>query len=119
MPKMRPKMRWAWHVHHEALAEIVEPGYSLASRRRYIKQNKPVHEQELRLRLIKYVKGRVPEKVTATACREGWTLKRPIVMDGKPLLDTFERLHKKECPGCPWDGKTIFPGQIDARLRVI
>ena len=22
----------------------------------------------------------------------------------------IERLHAKECPGCPWDGKTIFTG---------
>jgi len=31
---------------------------------------------------------------------------------GKALSDNMpaiEKLHKEECPDCPWDGKTIFP----------
>jgi len=24
-------------------------------------------------------------------------------------MDKLEELHRKECPDCPWDGKTIFP----------
>lgn len=28
-------------------------------------------------------------------------------------LSAIERLHKKECPDCPWDGETIFPNKED------
>ena len=27
----------------------------------------------------------------------------------RPDMKALEALHKKECPNCPWDGKTIFP----------
>ena len=76
-----------WHVHHEVLVEqLTEP---LRARINYIKTNKPKEEIETRLRLLKPVLGKIP------TTEKGW-----------------ERLHKKECKNCPWDGKTIFPKRI-------
>ena len=73
-----------WHVHHEVLVEyLTEP---VRARINYIKSDKPKHEIETRLRLLKPVLGKIP------LTEKGW-----------------ERLHKKECKGCPWNGTTIFP----------
>ena len=50
---------WAWHVHHEVLLEpLTEP---IENRIAYIKAEKPAHEIELRLHLLKPVKGSVPK----------------------------------------------------------
>jgi hypothetical protein len=76
-----------WHVHHEILVEnLTEP---LKNRIAYIKAEKPEEEIKIRLKLLKRVKCKVTELPNT---EKGW-----------------ERLHKKECPKCPWDGKTIFP----------
>lgn len=77
-----------WHIHHEQLYEyLTEP---IRARINYIKENKPKDEIELRLKLLKPVLGKIP------TTEKGW-----------------ERLHKKECPKCPWDykKKTIFPNK--------
>ena len=76
----------AWHVHHGTLWEVLtEP---IKNRIAYIKSDKPKHEVATRLRLLKPIIGPLPEKITKVA---------------------MEALHKKECPACPWNGKTIFP----------
>ncbi len=76
-----------WHIHHEELVEnLTEP---LKNRIAYIKSYKPKDEIKLRLKLLKKVKCK-PENYPHTI--KGW-----------------EKLHKKECKNCPWDGHTIFP----------
>ena len=75
-----------WHIHHEQLYEyLTEP---IRARINYIKENKPKDEIELRLKLLKPVLGKIP------TTEAGW-----------------KKLHKIECPKCPWDykKKTIFP----------
>ena len=79
-------LKMYWHIHHEVLVEnLTEP---LKNRIAYIKESKPKNEVALRLKLLKKVKAKVLPKNP-----EDW-----------------EKLHKKECPHCPWDGKSIFPG---------
>ena len=73
-----------WHVHHEILVEQLTK--SVRARINYIKGNKPKGEIDLRLKLLRPVLGKIP------STDKGW-----------------EALHKKECPKCPWNGKTIFP----------
>ena len=91
--------RWAWHIHHNTLVEPVLEEYdgSLAERRRYIKNEKPQHERALRLRLLKYVKGQLPRELIV------------LRFSSRAVRAAVERLHKKECPNCPWNGETIFP----------
>ena len=74
-----------WHIHHEKLLYeyLTEP---IRARINYIKKEKPKEEVETRLRLLKPVLGKIP------TTEKGW-----------------ERLHKKECKNCPWNGLTIFP----------
>ena len=75
-----------WHIHHQELYEyLTEP---IRARINYIKENKPKDEIELRLRLLKPVLGKIP------TTEAGW-----------------KKLHKIECPKCPYDykKKTIFP----------
>jgi hypothetical protein len=31
----------------------------------------------------------------------------------------IEALHTLECPGCPWDGKTLFPKKVRKRRRAV
>lgn len=78
-------LRIYWHIHHEILVEnLTEP---LKNRIAYIKKEKPKGEVKLRLKLLKKVKEK---KLPVT--KEDW-----------------EKLHKKECKRCPWNGSTIFP----------
>jgi translation elongation factor EF-G len=50
---MNPKQDWAWHVHHEILLEPLSK--AIQARIDYIKSDKPLIEQNLRLRLLKPV----------------------------------------------------------------
>ena len=76
-----------WHIHHEVLMEyLTEP---LKNRIEYIKTNKPEHERDIRLKLLKAVKAPIRDYPKD---HQGW-----------------ESLHKKECKNCPWNGHTIFP----------
>jgi len=53
-------LKYYWHIHHEILVEaLTEP---LENRIKYIKDYKPEDEIELRLRLIKPVKGKLPSE---------------------------------------------------------
>jgi hypothetical protein len=113
-----------WHIHHDILLEpLTEP---IENRIQFIKVNKPKNEVETRLRLMKPVRGKLPKLDKACAewgkacaewgkaraewdkaCAE-WDKARAewdkACADPKVLA-----LHAKECPDCPWDGRTIFP----------
>ena len=54
------KIEFCWHCSHDVL---LEPVYDFAGRLRYIEENKPEGEQELRKRLFKEVKGKLPDEV--------------------------------------------------------
>ena len=54
------KVIFAWHVHHNVLIELLtEP---IENRIKYIKKFKPKNEIELRLKLLKVVKGELPKE---------------------------------------------------------
>ena len=135
----------AWHVHHERLCEfLTEP---IESRQLYIKEQKPASEHNLRLKLLKIVKGRLPkglqeayqkrqesyQKWQKTYQKWQKTYQKWQEANQKrqeanqkwqkanqkwqkalvAAMPAMEKLHKKECPGCPWDGKTIFPKEAE------
>jgi hypothetical protein len=90
-PNPLPPVEYYWHVHHERLVEaLTEP---IENRIAYIKSNKPQTEIETRLKLLHKVK-------------DVKKLKRAFSTNDH---DAIEKLHRKECPNCPWNGKTIFP----------
>ena len=114
-----------WHVHHDTLLEYC---YDYDERVRFIKKNKPKSEQELRLRLFQPVKGKLPMAVTKAraaydkaraaygkamtaydktgiACAKAMTAYDKAIENNMPAI---EKLHRKEYPDCPWDGRTIF-----------
>ena len=87
--------RWAWHVHHDTLVELVIP--SLKDRVVWIKENKDPNEKPLRLKLLRYVKGEVRLRRLIRKCAR------------VPRRIAIRRLHRRECvPWCPWNGRTIF-----------
>jgi len=120
-------LKYYFHIHHEILVEaLTEP---LKNRIKYIKENKPKDEIELRLKLLKPVKGKLPSgfikadqawgkakqaRVKAyqafikadqawDKAGQAWVKARE---DSMPAL---EKLHKIEC-GCGWSSErsTIF-----------
>ena len=123
-----------WHIHHERLLEVAtEP---IENRIEFIRKNKPSHEVETRLRLLKRVIGPLPhpllkaEKKYSEAlekynkarekyneAREKYDKAREKYNEAwkecykarKKYNDQIEELHKRECFDCPWNGKTIFP----------
>jgi len=128
---MKKQLKFFWHVHHDILLEpLTKP---IKNRIKYIKENKPEEEVELRLKLLKPVKGKLPDKfikalearVKAGEARvKAW---EAYVKTWKAFDKAWEArvkaweaydkagedpkiiaLHKKECPDCPWDGKSIF-----------
>jgi len=129
---MKKLTKYYFHIHHEVLVEaLTEP---LKNRIKYIKENKPKDEIELRLRLIKPVKGKLPsEFIKADQARvkayqalvkayqargkanQAWDkadqafikANQAWVKALKDSIPALEKLHKKEC-GCGWNGKTIF-----------
>ena len=105
----------AFHCHHDRLFEYVHDYYERVD---YFKNHKPEHEQELRLRLFKFIPvDRLPQKglvayiKACDACYKAWdaydkeNAVRSISSSAKVELET---LHKELCPDCPWNGETIF-----------
>ena len=55
------KTKFYWHIHHDVLLEpLTEP---LKNRIKFIKENKPKDEIELRLKLLKPVRGKLPDEI--------------------------------------------------------
>ena len=113
------RTKFYWHIHHDILLEpLTEP---LKNRIKFIKENKPKDEIELRLKLLKPVKGKLPDEVIKAGEVSGkvW---EAYIKAGKTYIKAWEiydktlkkyskeinELHEKECPNCPWNGKTIF-----------
>ena len=124
--KERGKMKYYWHVHHKIL---VEGSVNIKERIEYIKNNKPAKEIEVRLSLLKEVKGQLPKayaeaektlieaekarheagKAYQDACKACDEAEMACQDAYKACQDEIEALHDAGCPDCPWDGKTIFP----------
>ena len=121
----------AFHCHHDTLFEYC---HDYDERVDYIKNNKPKHEQELRLRLFKMIPdGLVPgrdakEYKAYDKARDAYDKARDAYDKAWDALgkawdalgkarDAYyskhqkelEELHTKLCPNCPWFGNTIFP----------
>jgi len=143
-------MKAYWHIHHNQLLEFSD---NIRERIEYIKRHKPAYETDLRLALLKPVRGKLPRAVVEAekACQKARIAKaeayvawityckaqkfckkarviykvrreafKKAVMTYKKMWSArckvieiyraeIEALHKKECPNCPWNGKTIFP----------
>ena len=125
-----------WHVHHDILLEYC---WDFDRRVEYIKSSKPPEEVETRLRLMKPVEGALGDakaRAEYDKARSGYAKARSgydkaeaeydkawaeydkaraeYAKARAAFLNTIkpgeaEALHAVECPGCPWDGNTIFP----------
>ena len=120
-------LEFAWHVHHEDF--LCEPLIeSIETRREYISNYKDKSEQPLRLKLLKKVQGKLPEKLLKAGlaydqaglayeqaglaykqARLAYEQARQAYQEAyKDSLPDIEALHKIECPDCPWQNGTIF-----------
>ena len=128
-PAETPKVGdWCWHIHHDVLIEkLTEP---FETRKAYIKAEKPKHEVEKRLRLMKPASKKASEAraVYDEAKDEALAVYYKASSEARAVYDKarseawavyekasseawakVEALHQKECPNCPWNGRTIFP----------
>ena len=107
-----------WHLHHDKLVEWCA---DYKGRSDYIRECKPPSEINTRLKLFKFVKTPPANVVAAwgelykawedrsinpTAHSEAWGNYLETLKKAMPAL---VKLHKVECPNCPWNGTTIFP----------
>ena len=130
-----------WHIHHKLILEFAtEP---IENRIKYIRESKPKSEIALRLKLLKPVRGKLPDDVDKAGAalvkaraaldkarvayvkawvayvkarvayvKAGADVDKALAALDKAIADNLPAimaLHDKECPNCPWDGKTIFP----------
>ena len=115
------KLIFCWHIHHNVLLEyLTEP---FKNRVKYIKENKPFHEVELRLRLFKKVKGVLPpisaewKKAYAERQKAYAEWQKACAEWQKKYKKEIEELHKKECLNCPWRNGSIFPSKGRKRKK--
>ncbi len=54
-------------------------------------------------------KARAAYEKAGAAYDKAWAA---CVKAGENHREELEALHAKECPNCPWDGKTIFPEDV-------
>jgi len=64
---MKTKTGMYWHCHHDKLCEYV---YDYDERVEYIKNNKPKHEIEIRLKLFQKIKGKLPRELEDKEIRQ-------------------------------------------------
>jgi hypothetical protein len=97
----------------------------IENRRKYIEEHKPKHEIERRLRLLKKVKGRLPLRLRYISYVRQYSRGTNYIRYDYGAVDEIRdkytdrinALHKKECPDCPWNGKTIFPKAYTLRFK--
>ena len=134
------KTKFAWHIYHNILVEpLTEP---LKRRIKYIRLHKPKEEIEMRLRLLKLVRGELPAEVieAGEACLEAgkawseaekawyeaekaWSEAEKAWYEAEKAWyeagaawfevleknkEAIDKLHREECPDCPWDGNSIL-----------
>ena len=111
-------MKFYWHIHHDILMELSD---NIEERIKYINERKPKNEIEIRLRLLKEVKGKLPEELVE-AGKVYYKAMKAYDEAGKAYYEArkvyykvydkykqeIEALHKQECPSCTWNGETIF-----------
>ena len=95
---------WAWHVHHNTLAERLSE--SIEIRQDYIRRQKPRPEVETRLRLLRIVKNQAVLEAYEAAKRSA---REAYEAAKRSAWGAVETLHRAECSPCPWNGRTIFP----------
>jgi len=107
------------HPYHDTLIGWVD----IKKRVETIRNHKPKHERNLRLKWMKKVKGKLPEKFVITAkayCKAVEAYRKAgeayrkaeeaYCKAEKKHMPAIVKLHKKECPDCTWNGKElIFP----------
>ena len=118
----------AFHVHHNRLIEWC---WNFEERVKYIKENKPLEEQEIRLRLFRLIppdtlpanlQKAEAERDKADAERDKADAKRnkayaeweKAYAEWRKTDADLDSLHAELCPNCPWDGETIFPKEKGA-----
>ena len=97
-----------WHLHHDQLVEEAES--SIGLRISWIYNVKPPKEQARRFRLMRKVQH--PSAALYRAVKfveEEYRAQHNLSKSLAHLNKVAAALHRKECPDCPWDGKTIFP----------
>ena len=96
-----------WHIHHETLCEGT---YDIQERIDYIKEKKNSSEVPIRLKWMNLVlhPERLPSewKEADQKREEAYQKRKEAYQKWKAEI---EALHKEEHPGCPWNGRTIFP----------
>ena len=127
---------YGWHIHHEQLFERRE--YAIGDRIDYILTQKSQGERPLRLRLLRPMSAadyaevnpirakrdaevnaiwakRDAEAGVIRAKRDAevnaiWAKRDAEVNAIRAKRDAeVNPIHAAACPGCPWDGSTIFP----------
>lgn len=108
----------AWHLSHDILLEYC---YDYKGRVMFIERNKPKHEIPIRLQLLQFIKGELPDEVVKAACKfakspiasfpQGYSIYfrrlnalRRVIKDNQSAIEV---LHVKECPNCCWNGKEL------------
>ena len=104
--------KWCWHVHHEALCEVLtEP---IEVRLEYVRTSKPPHEVPIRERLMKLVVEPLPTLLVGAgdAYKQAWVAYKQAgdsydqawvayVQARVACLPELLALHAIEC-GCEW-----------------
>jgi len=108
---------FVWHVHHDTFTEpLTKP---IAERVKSIVESKPSYEIETRLRWLAPVIGPLPSELDKAWVElvKAWAeMDKALAEWDKAWTECqaeLEALHAQEHPGCPWNGKTLFPDDAD------
>lgn len=97
-----------YHCHHGILVEVLEEPASV--RIAYILSDKATAEKALRLRLFRPVpRTRANAKLADLWDHDDWRFFEKAEVSAS---SSASRAHKQNCPGCSWDGATIFAGDF-------
>jgi len=122
---MKTEKGMYWHCHHDTLCEYV---YDYDERVNYIKEQKPKHEVEIRLKLFKKIKGKLPRELDEARQKldEAWQKWKEAEQKldeawqkyekawqkleeaRQKYMPELEKLHAKECGCKEWNGKKLI-----------
>ena len=119
---------WYWHVHHAVLVEqLTAPAQDeIETRLRLFKRVKDqgavfaaqkARDEAVASAWKAYHEAVAParkayDEAVAPARKaydEAMALARKAYDEAVVVQEAHDEAHEKECPDCPWDGRTIFP----------
>ena len=109
LPKKWKGLKEVWHAWHQPHLVYQMSWGEYVNRVIEIEDTKPVHEKPLRFKLLNLVKGKFRRTKAYAEWNKAYAEWKKADAEWKKAdAEEIQKLHRKECKDCSWDGKQVL-----------